>query len=144
MSEKNELLNYMERNQHDYELMCEIRLIASKAIKAINDSKKSSKVAIKIPVEAMQIALDMYSKVLERYPHYQGRVNVESWGKDIDLINRKDGHDYQSIEEVMEWSQEDDFWSQNIRSGSNLRKHFLTLLTRIQSDKDKAPIVVKA
>ena len=46
------------------------------------------------------------------------------WGYDIDLMQRVDKRIPSDIEEVIRFSQADTFWSQNILSGSKLRKQY--------------------
>jgi len=53
--------------------------------------------------------------------------NIRQWAEDIDKLNRLDGQSWESIKEVMEWSQKDPFWSVNILSGRKLREKWNTL-----------------
>ena len=56
----------------------------------------------------------------------------------MDKINRIDGFDYATIEYIIRWCQQDDFWKQNIRSGNTLRRQFVALMIRAKSDYDKS------
>lgn len=61
----------------------------------------------------------------------------DKWVSDIDKINRIDGYNFETIEYIIRWSQQDDFWKQNIRSGNTLRRQFVTLMIRAKSEYDK-------
>lgn len=45
-----------------------------------------------------------------------------------------DGRDYNTIALIINWSQQDSFWNQNIRSVAKLRKQFDALLIRAMTD----------
>jgi len=48
---------------------------------------------------------------------------------------------YEQIKYVIDWSQDDKFWKQNIRSVSKLRKQLETLVIRIKSDAERNQVV---
>ena len=58
--------------------------------------------------------------------------DYERWAQDIEKLHRIDGYDYELITKVMDWSQQDQFRRQNIKSGATLRKQFTTLLMQIK------------
>lgn len=56
----------------------------------------------------------------------------------INKLHRLDGFDYGTIEAVINWCQQDEFWKRNIQSGSTLRKQFASkLLVNIQGKVEK-------
>lgn len=57
---------------------------------------------------------------------------LQSWARDINNINRIDKQSWDDIDKVLQFSQSDSFWSQNIMSGSKLRKQFFVLLGKVQ------------
>lgn len=61
---------------------------------------------------------------------------LKQWSADIEKIHRIDKYDWQLIEGVLEWSQKDDFWCQNVRSGKTLRKQFEKLLVKMKAQHD--------
>jgi hypothetical protein len=60
-------------------------------------------------------------------------ADMQRWAKDIDLMIRRDGREVDDIQNVIEWSQQDDFWQQNILSPAKLREHFDKLYTKLNS-----------
>jgi len=77
-----------------------------------------------------------YPFIIERKTEKQKIADYE----EMNRINRIDGRDYKIIEFIIRWSQQDDFWKQNIRSVSKLRKQFDTLMIRAKSQVDKKVI----
>lgn len=57
---------------------------------------------------------------------------LQSWALDIDLLNRIDKQEWKDIAAVLDFSQQDGFWSKNILSGKNLRKNFDRLYLKMQ------------
>jgi hypothetical protein len=130
-----EIMLFIDKNADNLEYMRRIRLSADKNIKNINSSlTSSSSVSKKVNTEAIEIAMALRTMVLENYPHLERSTDALKWAEDIDKMHRLDQISWQNIEGVMRWSQEDDFWKQQIRSGSNLRKHYDKMLVRIQSE----------
>lgn len=101
--------------------------------------KPKAKALVKIEGEPLIIAERMAVEVTERYQFI--KAQPEKWAADIEKLHRIDGHDYQTILAVMNWSQNDDFWKQNIRSGAKLRKHFDDLLVRATSQKQRVMVI---
>lgn len=56
--------------------------------------------------------------------------------EEMNKINRLDGYNYEVIEEVIKWCQQDSFWKQNIRSVGKLREKFEELLVKIKGKID--------
>ncbi len=133
---KAEILEFIEANQDDYEMMCEIRLACDKNVKLINSNVKGAITTLKYQPEALGLSEALQDSVLERYPFMEKKISVEMWAEDIDKLERLDGHSWPLIEAVMEWSQDDEFWRQQVRSGNNLRKHFDNMLIRIKENED--------
>jgi hypothetical protein len=72
---------------------------------------------------AMDMAEILYKLSSENYPRVK-EPDLAAWAYDIDKLNRIDKQDTTLIEGIMKWSQTDDFWKQQIRSGQALRRHF--------------------
>lgn len=90
-----------------------------------------------IPVEATRLASTLQELVMENFDFIKKNPkDVETWAKDIERIHRIDGYDWLIIEAVIRWSQNDDFWKQNIRSGAKLRKKFEDLLIKAKVEHD--------
>jgi len=59
---------------------------------------------------------------------------VHEWAKSADLMVRKDGHTPKEIMEVIEWSQQDEFWSTVILSMGKFREKWNTLSGKMRND----------
>lgn len=71
--------------------------------------------------------------VMERYPkckHHTER-DLQRWADAIDKCNRRDGHDWALIGEVLTFSQSNSFWRKNIRSGDTFRDKFDALYAQM-------------
>lgn len=109
-------------------------------IQSIGNSKET--VIDTTPAEAGRLAEILHTLILVNYPFVKlNEKQLRQWAKDIDKIHRIDGYDWQVIEGVIRWSQDDDFWKQNIRSGAKLRKQFETLLVRVKSTPKKMEFI---
>ncbi len=72
--------------------------------------------------------------ILERDSNSRCRnANMQSWSKYIDLLHRKDNRSYEDIENIIKWSQQDNFWKSNILSTQKLREKFDTLYQKYNS-----------
>jgi len=110
-----------------------------------NDKKdKNDKNVIKIPSERkfypeksteVKLSKYLYRKIKEKDKKF--RVpNHQLWAKYIDFMIRIDNREPEEIEKVIDWCQEDSFWSSNILSTSKLRDKFTQLLLKMK-DKNK-------
>jgi len=128
------VFKYIQDNGNDYELMKSIRLACDKNVKALNSSLKArAKPVVKYESSSLEVATEMKDSVLERYPFLTDKINLETWAQSIEQITSIDKHPRESVRPVMEWSQEHQFWQQQIRSGKNLRKHFEQMLVQMKS-----------
>lgn len=73
--------------------------------------------------------------ILERKPDFK-KPNLQSWAKDIDKMIRLDSRKPETIEKVIQWSQADDFWQNNILSADKLRKQFDKLELKSQGKRN--------
>ena len=96
--------------------------------------------------EALHIAEMLKDYVLERYPYYAKNINVTKWADDIRLLHSVDGVDYKAIEAIVRYlfemySPNSDFdWREQIRSGRNLRKHWIRLYELAKKVYEKSQI----
>ena len=65
-------------------------------------------------------------------PHTE--ATLQSWAADFDKCHRLDKHDWESINEVLQFSQSDPFWQSNILSGGKFRKQYTQLLAKMGGD----------
>ncbi len=61
------------------------------------------------------------------------RKASSKWAKDFDLMIRRDKIDADDIAEVIDWSQNDNFWRSNILSGKKVREKYQQLRMRMKS-----------
>ncbi len=81
-----------------------------------------------------QLSLYLYELVNKNYN--MKKPNLQTWASHIDKIIRIDGRTAEEVKRVIEWSQQDDFWKQNIRSTSKLRKQYAQLCMKMNADKN--------
>ena len=66
-------------------------------------------------------------------------AHVNSWAKDIELLNRIDDRSWEDIESVIRWTQTKNcFWSVNIISGKKLREKFDVLIAQMKQPKTQS------
>ena len=81
-------------------------------------------------------ALYLAGKIKERIPNkVVSETSLQAWALDMDLLNRVDRQEWEDIASVLDFSQQDEFWSKNILSGKNLRKNFDRLYLKMQEGK---------
>ena len=74
----------------------------------------------------IRMAQKLFSFIQERNPG-QKKPNIQKWAMHIDRMIRVDGRKVDEIERLIKWSQEDEFWKNNILSTASLRKKYDTL-----------------
>lgn len=112
------------------------RLIRKWAHKRYSSFKDNTIIVKPRPSEwAMDMAKVLYELSGNNFPRVK-EPDLENWAHDIDKLNKIDKQDTTLIEGIMKWSQTDDFWKQQIRSGSALRKHFEKLYIAGKSKYD--------
>lgn len=62
-------------------------------------------------------------------------ATLQRWADSFDKVNRIDGYDWDLIAEVLEFSQDDLFWRNNILSGDKFRKQFTTLYAQMEGKR---------
>lgn len=82
-----------------------------------------------------ELVKTLHNTIVERYPHLEDKFNFKKDCEEMNKLHRLDKWTYKQIEYVAKWSQEDQFWRQNIRSVSNLRKHFDKLVIKIKEQR---------
>lgn len=68
----------------------------------------------------------LFSLIKKRNPGHK-KPDIQEWARHIDLMIRVDGRKVDDIEKLIKWTQEDDFWQNNILSTASLRKKYDTL-----------------
>lgn len=75
-------------------------------------------------------------QITKNYPNFRPRSesDLQSWADAFDKTNRIDKRPWEDISDALVFSQEDEFWRQNIRSGSAFRRQYETLYTRMKGN----------
>lgn len=134
---QDDVLAYIMLHENEPELLRPIRLAADKAIKKNNSHVLLSKGnQYKYSMWAMDEANKLWASVKENYP-FSPEPKLEQWAHDIWAIHRLDGYAYEVIDGVLRFSQYDEFWRQQVRSGANLRKHFVKVLVKAKEYQQK-------
>ena len=130
MNELENILNFIATTD-DLTALKKIRTAVNKSLKT-----ESKKVPAKYSDWSYKLAQMLWVYVHTRYP-FTPSPNLEQWADDIDKINRVDGFDPRVVQAVLQWSQNDSFWRKQVRSGANLRKHFVTMGVNIKEGESK-------
>ena len=72
-------------------------------------------------------------QIEERLPNCtpHSEAILQSWAADFDKCHRLDGHSWEDIDKVLQFSQVDSFWQSNILSGGKFRKQYTQLLAKM-------------
>ena len=84
--------------------------------------------------QAVNIALRLSERIGENLPHRTPptKAQLKAWAAEADKMHRIDGHDWELIGQVLDWSQRDPFWKANVLSMATFRKHWDRLLAKMQ------------
>jgi hypothetical protein len=88
--------------------------------------------------EEVYALCDELAQLIRANGNKVGTVGI-NWWKAADRLIRLDGHSLELIEQVMYWSQANEFWQGNILSMPKFREQFDKLRTRMQNEKPKQP-----
>lgn len=117
--------------EHPKEPSAEEEKILKKEIETLEKQKAQPQ---NVTAEPTRLAERLYKKILENKPNRRiekkWRIN---WALDIEKLHRIDKRDYKHIEEILDWSQNNDFWRSNILSGKKLRDKF----ERLEDDRER-------
>lgn len=93
-----------------------------------------------MPAEAIELAVLLAARIEARVKDQPKALTEEnrkgtiaSWADAFRLAHVRDGRPWARIRAVLEWSQADAFWSQNIRSAGKLREKFEDLAARMDA-----------
>lgn len=124
----------------DKEALRQIRLAATKLERQL----KPGAVAVKYQHTefSMRLATDLLASVKNNYP-FTPQPNLEQWAHDIECLVRLDNYDRRVVEGALQFSQYDEFWRQQVRSGANLRKHFVAICVKAKEYQAKHGQTIK-
>lgn len=79
---------------------------------------------------------DHLAEHIKRNGNKVGTVG-KRWHQAMDRLNRTDGYTADQIRQVIDWSQQDEFWQGNILSAPKLREKFDQLKTRMLNERNR-------
>lgn len=90
--------------------------------------------------EAYRCALFLAKKIHQRLPKSkpQTEATLQKWADQMDKLHRIDGYEWETIAEVLDFSQRDDFWNTVILSAGKFRKQFTQLMARLEGVRQNA------
>ena len=102
---------------------------------------KSSKVS-SIIKDDIDLTILLHQKVKQNYPHIKEKTKkqLDDDYAEMNRLHRIDKWTYEQIKYVIEWSQNDAFWKQNIRSVKKLRIKFEELVVRVKGQVEKREV----
>jgi hypothetical protein len=80
------------------------------------------------------LASELYHLILSNNPNTK-KPNLQTWAKDIDKMIRLDNRSSEDIRVLINWTQRDPFWQQNILSAGKLREKFDQLTLKMNSTR---------
>lgn len=102
------------------------------------------KTSKELSIESLELTTFLNQVVMKNFdfikPLTESKLRKDA--VEMDRLIRIDKRDPKLIKAVIEWATQDEFWSQNIRSASKLRKQFDTLLVRLKNLRGEQGIVV--
>lgn len=107
----------------------------TKEIKAFKDLKDSKNLLF--DVVDLELAELLKSLILKNKHDRKIKGGIESWADEIRKMRTIDHRREELIREVIEWSQQDGFWWQNILSAKKLREKFDQLETKMKKDRPR-------
>lgn len=110
---------------------------------ANNNIKKTTEIKIEKPTpkevtfsaEVESITDSLCRKLRENNEKAKLPADLKKWNSAIEALHRIDGYEFDMIEKVCKWSQDNSFWKQNILSATKLREKFAQLLLAMQEDE---------
>ncbi len=63
----------------------------------------------------------------------ESQKHLQAWALEFERCHRIDGQSWEDIDQVLRFSQQDAFWSQNIMSGRKFREKFMQLMAKMNS-----------
>lgn len=102
-----------------------------KEIESNNSQQSQKRYADDSPY--MKAAVYLFEKIKERLPNKK-EPDFQKWADEVRKTVELDGVPVERYKQVLDWSQNDDFWQANILSTSKLRKQFDTIYLQMQRD----------
>ena len=127
------------------QMMPEVKLIEAKPRSDVEDNsarlggdeKPEDAKIIKYTPEDMECVDLLVSLIKRNNQEWDMKGKPEKWAEDFNKLFRIDGRTYKQIHYMIKWTQNDQFWSQNILSASKLREKFNDLIPKIKAQANK-------
>ncbi len=108
-------------------------------VKNVNNVKKYSQNSDEFRLSSLLLDLIIHRKSDYRDGQSGCRdVTLQRWTVHVDRMIRLDRRKPERIEKVIRWSQQDDFWQNNVLSTEKLRKHFDRLEMEMNKNGNRA------
>lgn len=90
--------------------------------------------------EAYRCALFLAKNIHQRLPKSKPttEATLQKWADQMDKLHRLDGYSWETIAEVLDFSQRDEFWGTVILSAGKFRKQFTQLMARLEGVRQNA------
>lgn len=108
----------------------------------IKKPREAKLVVRKFDTDDMALAEYLYDLVGKNFEFLKDKEVTTKEYEEMNKLRRIDNRNFETIQFIIRWCQQDDFWCKNIRSVSKLRKQFDTLMVHAKSDISKRTNVV--
>jgi len=138
----NKEFSLLDCEKNVYKLDTQVRLELGKDRLGKSNNSLSKNKTIKYTDKDKELVELLHNTIISRYPHLSGKFNLEKDCEEMNKLHRLDKWSYEQIEYITRWSQQDDFWKQNILSVSKLRKQFDKLVIKSKGETKSKQWVV--
>ncbi|MFD2696349.1 hypothetical protein ACFSUE_22410, partial [Sporolactobacillus shoreicorticis] len=83
----------------------------------------------------LELAEKMRDEIKSNKPNCKVPDKLDGWANEMRLMMERDKRTEKQIKYLIEWSQQDSFWSTNCLSPSSLRKHFDQMAAQCKQQK---------
>ena len=94
-----------------------------------NETKSKEKKSL--PIDAWDIAQDLLRRIVAVFPKHKPPSSLESWAKDLDIMNRRDFRDWDEMRKVIAFAFEDAFWVKVIQAPDSLRRNYDKIVAKM-------------
>lgn len=104
-----------------------------------NSSKKDSQKSQKRYSDDspyIKLAERLYKHLKSRNPEHK-EPNWQTWADDFRKAHKLDGRSIKNLAEVIDWSQNNDFWQNNIMSAQKVRKQYDKLKLQMNTNRNR-------
>ncbi|MCG0832904.1 phage replication initiation protein [Lactiplantibacillus plantarum] len=99
-----------------------------------NNKRSNSKTEYGPDDPPYKVALHLLTRIKQRQSDFK-EPNLQKWANDIRLAHERDHRDYEKLDWLVDWSQDNSFWQANILSAGKLRKQYDTLMGQAERNR---------